>query len=80
MRQVSTLPSSNETDVLIIGGGIAGTASVFHLAQHDNLVILLERGEIAGEASGVNVGGLGGLGGLGWGHNPTCSRNTRRAG
>ncbi len=27
----------------------------------------MERGEIAGEASGVNAGGLGGLG---WGHNP----------
>ena len=58
---------SNESDVLVIGGGIAGVATAFHLAQQGERVTLLERGEIAGEASGVNAGGLGGLG---WGNNP----------
>ena len=61
------MASANESDVLIIGGGICGVAAAFHLAQHGERVTLLERGEIAGEASGVNAGGLGGLG---WGRNP----------
>jgi sarcosine oxidase subunit beta len=59
--------SSNDTDILIIGGGIAGSSTAFHLAEHGRDVILLERGEIASEASGQNMGGLGGSG---WGNNP----------
>ena len=59
--------TENDTDVLIIGGGIAGTSTAFHLAEHGRNVILLERGEIASEASGQNMGGLGGSG---WGNNP----------
>jgi sarcosine oxidase subunit beta len=61
------LANSNESDVLVIGGGICGVATAFHLAQLGQRVTLLERGEIAGEASGVNAGGLGGLG---WGNDP----------
>lgn len=57
----------NETDILIIGGGIAGSSTAFHLAEQGRDVILLERGEIASEASGQNMGGLGGSG---WGNNP----------
>ena len=56
-----------ESDVLIIGGGIAGVCAAFYLAQHNRTVTLLERGEIASEASGLNAGGLGGLG---WGKSP----------
>ncbi|MDD9888726.1 MAG: FAD-dependent oxidoreductase [Gammaproteobacteria bacterium] len=58
---------SNDTDVLIIGGGIAGSSTAFHLAEQGRDVILLERGDIASEASGQNMGGLGGSG---WGNNP----------
>ena len=61
------MADSNEPDVLIIGGGICGVAAAFHLAQFGEQVTVLERGEIAGEASGVNAGGLGGFG---WGNNP----------
>ena len=59
--------NSNESDVLVIGGGICGVATAVHLAQLGQWVTVLERGEIASEASGVNAGGLGGLG---WGNNP----------
>jgi len=56
-----------DAEVIIIGGGIAGASTAFHLAQHGRNVILLERGEIASEASGVNAGGIGALG---WGNVP----------
>ena len=73
LAAASTLPatawsqvSGFETDVLIIGGGIAGASTAFHLAEQGRDVVLLERGEIASEASGQNMGGLGGNG---WGSN-----------
>ena len=59
--------TNSDTDILIIGGGIAGSSTAFHLAEHGHDVILLERGEIASEASGQNMGGLGGSG---WGKKP----------
>ncbi|MGM0633525.1 MAG: FAD-dependent oxidoreductase [Pseudomonadota bacterium] len=59
--------AGGETDVLIIGGGIAGSSTAFHLAEQGVDVTLLERGEIASEASGQNMGGLGGYG---WGNDP----------
>ena len=74
LAAASTLPatawsqlSGFETDILIIGGGIAGASTAFHLAEQGRDVVLLERGEIASEASGQNMGGLGGNG---WGSNP----------
>ena len=54
-----------EADIIIIGGGIAGAATAYYLAQHGHGLTLLERGEIGGEASGVNAGGLGGIVGVG---------------
>ena len=54
----------NESDALIIGGGIAGAATAFGLARRGRDVALVERGEIAGEASGVNAGQIGAAG---WG-------------
>ena len=57
----------HEAEILIIGGGMAGAATAFHLAGHGRNVTLVERGEIASEASGQNMGGLGGAG---WGNMP----------
>ena len=56
-----------ESEVIVIGGGIAGTSAAYFLASYGRRVTLLERGEIASEASGVNAGGIGAYG---WGHMP----------
>ena len=45
----------NETDILIIGGGIAGVSTAYHLSQYGRDVTLLERGEVACGASGLNA-------------------------
>ncbi len=57
-----------ETDILIIGGGIAGVSTAFYLARSGRGVALVERGEIAGEASGANAGQIGATG---WGDIPS---------
>ena len=59
-----------EAEVLVIGGGIAGGSTATHLALGGHVGVLLERGEIASEASGVNAGNIGALG---WGMCPTSS-------
>jgi sarcosine oxidase subunit beta len=56
-----------EAEILIIGGGMAGSATAFHLASLGRDVTVLERATIASEASGQNMGGLGGAG---WGNMP----------
>jgi len=56
-----------DTDVLIVGGGIAGASAAYHLAAHGRRVTLLERGEIASGASGVNAGAIDSIG---WGDRP----------
>lgn len=43
-------------DVAVVGGGIAGCASAYYLSRRGLRVILLEKGEIAGEQSGRNWG------------------------
>ena len=57
----------SETETVIIGGGMAGCATALQLARHGRDVTLLERGQIASEASGQNMGGCGGAG---WGNKP----------
>jgi glycine/D-amino acid oxidase-like deaminating enzyme/bacterioferritin-associated ferredoxin len=45
-----------DTDVLVIGGGIAGTAVAYYLAKGGIEVELLDRGQLNREASGTNAG------------------------
>jgi glycine/D-amino acid oxidase-like deaminating enzyme len=59
-----------QTDILIIGGGIAGTSTAYHLAKHGHDVTLLERGELAGEASGLNAGTIWAIG---WSKTPNLA-------
>jgi glycine/D-amino acid oxidase-like deaminating enzyme len=48
------LPAS--TDVVVIGGGLAGCALAYFLASAGADVVVLERGELNREASGTNAG------------------------
>jgi glycine/D-amino acid oxidase-like deaminating enzyme len=48
------LPSS--TSVVIIGGGIVGVSAALALAERNIPVVLLEKGQIAGEQSSRNLG------------------------
>ena len=50
-------------DVVIVGGGIIGCATAYYLAQAGASVTILERGDIAGEASGAAAGMLAALSG-----------------
>jgi glycine/D-amino acid oxidase-like deaminating enzyme len=59
--------SQSRSEIAIVGGGITGASAAYHLAQAGRQVTLLERGEIASEASGVNAGSIGALG---WGRLP----------
>ena len=45
-------------DVIVIGGGIAGSSIAYRLACKGHLVILLEKGRVGEEASGRNSGGV----------------------
>lgn len=56
-----------ESQTLIIGGGIAGVSTALYLARMGHDVALVERGEIASEASGANAGQIGATG---WGDTP----------
>jgi sarcosine oxidase, subunit beta len=45
-----------ETDVLVVGGGLAGAALAYYLACEGVEVVLVERSELNREASGTNAG------------------------
>ena len=47
-----------ESDVAIVGGGIMGLATAFFLRQKGKRAVVLERSELAQEASGLNGGGV----------------------
>lgn len=53
--------------VVVIGAGIVGVSAALTLAEHGAEVVVLERGSVAGEASGLNAGLIGGGG---WGDRP----------
>ena len=50
--------SENKADVIIVGGGIMGASAAFFLRKRGMSVILLERGLIGQQASGVNFGNV----------------------
>jgi sarcosine oxidase subunit beta len=50
--------STHQADVIIVGGGIMGAATAFFLRKRGVSVILLERGLIGQQASGVNFGNV----------------------
>ena len=60
------------SDVIVIGAGIAGCSTALHLAEAGISTVVLEKGEISSEASGVNMGGLGGAG---WGNSPSLQEH-----
>jgi glycine/D-amino acid oxidase-like deaminating enzyme len=49
-------PLPRETDIVVVGGGLAGTALAYYLAGEGVDVVLLERSELNREASGTNAG------------------------
>ncbi|MHB1849754.1 MAG: NAD(P)/FAD-dependent oxidoreductase [Acidimicrobiales bacterium] len=50
--------ASRRYDVAVVGGGITGCATAYHLACAGASVVLAERGEVGTEASGRNAGSL----------------------
>lgn len=45
-------------DAVVIGGGLLGTATAYHLSRGGARVLLLEKGELNRQASGQNAGSL----------------------
>ena len=54
--QLDHLPE--RADVVVVGGGIAGTSAAYHLARAGVEVVLIERGSIGGGATAAAVGVL----------------------
>jgi len=48
----------NDSDVLIVGGGLMGTTAAFFLRRRGHAVTLLERGLVGQQASGTNFGNV----------------------
>jgi sarcosine oxidase subunit beta len=53
---------AQDADVLVIGGGLHGSSSVFHLASRGVRVTVLEADYVGRHSSGVNAGGVRTLG------------------
>jgi sarcosine oxidase subunit beta len=47
-----------DTEILVIGGGIAGCSTALHVALRGVPVVLLEKRQVGATASGVNFGGV----------------------
>lgn len=50
--------SGTEVDVAIVGGGLIGCMTACAIRKHGRSVIVLERGHVGGESSGVSFGSL----------------------
>ncbi len=48
----------SQTRVVVIGGGIVGLMTAWHLAREGVHVVLLEAGDLGAQASGANAGSL----------------------
>ncbi|NUX56387.1 NAD(P)/FAD-dependent oxidoreductase [Paraburkholderia youngii] len=59
---LSSSSAVREADVLVIGGGLHGSSSAFHLAARGANVIVLEADYVGRHSSGVNAGGVRTLG------------------
>ncbi len=70
MKLTDKTTTTVATEILIIGGGITGTSTAYFLTQAGHEVTLLERSELASEASGLNAGTLWQIG---WGTSPDLS-------
>ncbi len=49
---------ANTADVVIVGGGVMGCAVAYYLAKEGLKPVVIEKGDIGGEASGSNGGGV----------------------
>jgi sarcosine oxidase subunit beta len=47
-----------QTEIVIIGGGVIGTSIAYHLARRGAQVTLVERADLAAQASGASAGGV----------------------
>ena len=52
------MESLKPQDVVVIGAGVNGCSAAYHLAREGYKVAVVERGIVAGEASGRNGGGV----------------------
>jgi glycine oxidase len=56
--------SDSTTDVVIVGGGLAGIATAYYLGKHGIRSLVIERDAVGSHASGFAYGGLGALDGV----------------
>ena len=50
VSEKTTIKVTTRTEILVIGGGITGTATAFYLTRYGHQVTLLERSQTAAEA------------------------------
>jgi sarcosine oxidase subunit beta len=50
--------TAQQADIIVVGGGGAGCSTALHAAERGARVVLLERGLVGSQASGVNYGGV----------------------